>query len=102
MCLLAATILKEHFGLEFWPSAFESYKKQVNELVTRLSSQLLWARGEAPNSNQLDEHEERLYNWLINELKSEFQKNLSERLVGYFKTKFQNDQHDTPYNFNAL
>lgn len=66
MCMLAATVMNEHFGLEFWSSAYTSYRAQVNELITVLSTQLLWARGEVTSSNELDEHEEKLYNWLVN------------------------------------
>ena len=100
--MLALTVIKEKLGLEFWGNTYEEYKREADELVASLKEKLLWARGEYPSLKEIDEAEGKLYGWVIGELQSEFDKNLTERLVGYFKKNFYADQNGSNYNFNAM
>ena len=70
MQLLALQVMQEHFGLEFWSHAFVAYRREADKLLRKLGERYNWARGWSMSANEMDEREDKLYNWIVNTLKN--------------------------------
>jgi hypothetical protein len=99
---MAITALKNNLNVQFWDTTYQEYRKEADAMIDTLKDKLFWAKGEHPSPKELDEIEAKLYNWIVGELQNEFDKNLIERLVNYFKKHFYADDKGSNYNFKAM